>query len=255
MSLLTNIFRIVPPTLKSGWCPKTWQDLANVIIGGTQITSLIQVGTWLYNYGSATPLPENRIFPWLNTDDGLWWTFKNGLWTSPRPKCEQDPNLRILWMAPNGTPESDVWSKDGGNGQDPSVNPPTIYTGALWEVDHDMDGRVFIGAGNVPGTANPVISPDLSDTGGEGEHSLTEAEMPPHTHDFQVIAQNSAASGSGALTGGDNNNPNDGEFNGITESTGGSGSPAAVEAHNNLQPYKAGWHLMPTVRIYYTRPA
>ena len=55
MSLLTQLVRLIPPSLRPGYCPSTYQELANDLIGGTRLTFLINNGNYLYNYGSSTP--------------------------------------------------------------------------------------------------------------------------------------------------------------------------------------------------------
>lgn len=246
MSLQPQLWRLTPPTLKSGWCPSTYQELANTIIGGTQINYLIQTGTMFINYGPNTPIPENRIYPWINTTDGRTYTFQQGMWTAPNPR-DADGEW-IIWP---GT-ENELWSYDGGDGTDPSSFTPTDTAGAMWEVVASMAGRMPIGVGAVPSDGTSPRTLSIGNTGGEGRHSLAEDEMPPHTHDFTVIAQNSGGSNSGALTGGENNNPNDGQFDGTTESTGGdTQTPPVVVPHENLPPYYTVYFAKRTARKYY----
>lgn len=269
MSLLTDIFRLTPPTLKPNYCPQTEQQRVNDYISGTRVTFLIQSGNFLYNYGPATPAPDNRIFPWFNTDDGLWWQFKFGLWVSPRPRVEQDTSYRIMWKPPVGTPESAVWSKDGGSGGDPSVDIPTATTGALWQVDHDMDGRVPLGAGLIPGTATTV---SISGTGGNAKHTLTEAEGATgiHTHAFGVadLFSDDGFFATGPLstvpsynghfiTGG--GSPllaaqTSANLFTLPSGSGGAGVPTPTP-FDIIPPYAVVWWLKPTSRIWFTRSA
>lgn len=190
MSLINNLIRLIPPTLRPGYCPNpaTWQQFANDLIGGTRATILLDIGSIFFNYGDTTPEPENRSFPWIHTGNGLLWIFKNGLWTSPRPQV--DTGFRWMWKPANGTAESAIWSVGGGDGTDPSTNPPTAFTGAMWSVDHDMDGIFPIGVGTIPDT-DPAVSITLGQTGGEYEHTLTEAEgaVGVHTHPFGLTNQ------------------------------------------------------------------
>lgn len=254
MSLLTSLFKLLPPSFKAGYCPKTVQQLANDIISGTQVTFLIQSGNFIFNYGSATPTADNRIFPWLNTTTGLWFTFQFGLWAAPYP-VPADPN--VIWLYTGTNDAAGLWVFDGGDGTDPAgAPPPTPITGSFWQVKTELSARFPVGVGTLPSTT----AIPLAGIGGEEKHSLTVDEMPPHTHPFKVIAYNSAASGSGALTGGTNNNPNDGEFNGITDNAGGVSNGATppvytVTPHNTMPPYFGLYFIKRTARQFKTLPA
>jgi len=87
-------------------------------------------------------------------------------------------------------------------------------------VTPDLRGRTVIGAG---GAYNPA------DIGGEEEHTLTDSEMPAHTHTY---AAEYLAARTGAV---DLHNYLVNDFGGTidTSSTGGGA------AHNNMQPYLA----------------
>lgn len=250
-----NLFRLTGPTLKAGFCPQSWQELSNTIIGGTQVTYLIQTGTMFFNFGSSTPAAENRIYPWINTSDGLVYVFLGGLWTSPRPKRELDTYHRSPWFCPAGTTESSVWSLDGGDGTDPSIGGNVSdYTGALWQVDHSMDGRMFIGAGAVP-NSSPAQSVALGQTGGEGDHTLLITEIPRHGHGIPDGTLGAVlVCGAAGAAWQSNSNPDHGTDTFVWEG----GDPAnsnATKPHNTLPPYLAGWWLQPTARKYYTLPA
>lgn len=93
----------------------------------------------------------------------------------------------------------------------------------------DLRGRALFGTDNMGGdVAN--VSPEmtvLGATGGEHEHTLTEAEMPSHTHDYQrATGVEGDIFGGGSKTARDNE-----ETTTASTSTGGDG------AHNNLPPY------------------
>lgn len=264
MPLLTNLIRLTPPSMPVGWCPPTLQQAFNEALSATQVTVLIQQGNFLYNYGATTPAPENRVFPWLYTLDGRWYVFNQGWWTSPNPRPPDGE--WIIWP----DTEQQLWLYDGGDGTDPRATlpgggangayvAPTDVSGAMWQLVSDMAGRFPLGAGDIPGTS-PTRTAVLGQTGGEGDHSLTLAETAPHTHTFKVIAHNSSSGGSGALTGGDYNNPNDGEFNGTTDNAGGTSNGATppvytVTPHNNMSPYRVVNYAVRTTRRYYALPA
>lgn len=273
MGLLTNLFRLIPPSFKAGYCPKTVQQLANDLMSGTQVTFLIQQGNFLYNMGSVTPAPENRIFPWLFTPNGRWYTFQFGLWVAPMDASSREPTFRKMWKPATGTPESALWSVDEGDGTDPSTTPPTPITGATWEVDHDMDGVFPMGVGQIPGTGtdpvtNPVVSIALGQTGGDYRHFLTELEgaVGMHTHllgafsavgvELATAASQTVPSYTGKFVG-DNAAP--ASYTTASLTTFPSGPSAAgvptPDPFQILPPYRAIYWAKPTARQWYTLPA
>lgn len=173
MSLLTQLARLIPPTFRPNYCPTSWQELANDLVGGTQLTFLIQQGNYLYNYGSSTPSPENRIYPWLNTTDGLWYNFQFGLWTSPHP-ITAGSDFRLIWVGSSG----DLDTADGG-----TAGAVTATTGPFWSLDASFDGRALIGAGTIPGTspARTLTVNGTSDSSGDAGswvREITRALLP-----------------------------------------------------------------------------
>lgn len=70
----------------------------------------------------------------------------------------------------------------------------------------------------------------LGQMGGEKSHTLTVAELPPHTHDIKMDSDTSPDGGSGATASEDTHN---------VTLAGGALSTGGGEAHNNLQPYMA----------------
>lgn len=95
----------------------------------------------------------------------------------------------------------------------------------------DLRGRTIIGLDNLGGSsANRVTNAQADSLGGvEGseEHTLTEAEMPAHTHGSRVFAGGNANSLSASATIDNSGTQRN------TDSKGGGG------AHNNMQPYMA----------------
>lgn len=100
-----------------------------------------------------------------------------------------------------------------------STSPSTLFGGTWDQLD---EGKVLIGCNET----YPAGS-----TGGEFTHTLTEAEMPPHTHSYQRNARSSRAESSGVRPAG--YSVNSGVSNYTTTSTG-SGT-----AFDLMQPYLA----------------
>jgi hypothetical protein len=100
------------------------------------------------------------------------------------------------------------------------TNPATLFGTGIWAA---------YGAGKVQVGIDVGGDPDfdsLTDTGGQKTHTLTEAEMPPHTHTYDQ--PNTATTAESGIT----------TFNvpSITDDVA-TGSAGSGDAHNNLQPY------------------
>ncbi|WP_128426284.1 Gp37-like protein [Gudongella oleilytica] len=89
----------------------------------------------------------------------------------------------------------------------------------------NLKGRTLVGL-----DSSQTEFASLGQTGGEKSHTLTVAELPPHTHDIKIDSDTTPDGGTGATASEDTHNVTlaDGAL-----STGGG------EAHNNLQPYMA----------------
>lgn len=256
MSLRTNLIKLVPPTLRRGFCPKpaTWQQLANDIIGGTQAVLLLDTGSFLYNYGASTPAAENRVFPWLNTTDGRWYTFQSGLWTSPYAPAAGPNGLRWIWTGENNGAAGGLWRFDGGDGSDPSTSPPTSVSGSFWEVDSVFEGRAPFGVGPVPGTTNPALTLALGSNGGEGQHQLIAAEIPKIAAPVLKVkggqADNLDADNTQVLVNPAEAPAGFGDVNLTIGNDFGEDKP-----HNNMPPYVPVYFIKRTTRAYYAIPA
>lgn len=61
MSNLPNkIIRVTPPALRGGYCPDSFNELANTIVGGSSAQHDLELGTTFYNFGNQPvyPTPE-----------------------------------------------------------------------------------------------------------------------------------------------------------------------------------------------------
>lgn len=118
----------------------------------------------------------------------------------------------------------------------------SIPTG--WTLDTDLQDKMVIGAGNLYAYAA---------TGGEVNHTLTEAEMPVHTHvqnshnHTQDAHNHGISTGSGSTGSGYVANTNNGTPGIVTDSKTATNQAATATnqnagsgaAHNNLPPYYA----------------
>lgn len=122
-----------------------------------------------------------------------------------------------------------------------NVNPATIF-GGTWE---QLKDTFLLGAGD---------SYTAGDTGGEATHTLTENEMPSHTHAVKMNSSNSEASGYGLTQTGafqDRVLISRSSADMVSTLTGGGG------AHNNMPPYLVVymWRRLTLSPTIYTPPA
>ena len=97
-----------------------------------------------------------------------------------------------------------------------NTNPATLLGVGTWE--RFGEGRVLVSQDSTDADFDAI-----GETGGEKRHTLTESEMPSHSHDLQWVGGSGSASGIGNSFGI--------PIGSRTGTTGG-GNP-----HNNLQPY------------------
>lgn len=177
--------------------------------------------TWIQL--DASELPTGRFFRYI----GGWYM------RHPRRQDGEDWQDERIWWAGS---EADIKLFDGGN-----TDPVSTTTGPMWEIDHDYDARFPLAAGTSP---KPTTF-NAGDTGGEEENILLAANLPAHTHGLSFLKQvdadhsNDFAGGDAAYIGGDQP--------GLETDSFGSGSSTTI---NNMPPYRVGYWIKPTVRIY-----
>lgn len=228
--------------LPAGYCFTTPQRFALDIAAGLsgylpgQFTTIID--------SDSEPAVADRDKLWHKTiagaPSGHIFKFFDGVWMA-RNLSEPAGDERRIFI---GT-ENDIWSYDGGNGDNPTVTPPTDATGAMWEKDAVFDFRMPLGAGTSP-AGTIVLS---GGTGGEETHLLTVAEIPAHQHsEFCADSSADAIGGAGAnrrtfgLA-----STTDGIDSNISTSSVGGGT-----AHNNMPPFVGVFFIKRTARIFYT---
>lgn len=168
---------------------------------------------------------------------GKFFKYYSGKWVTPNPV--EPVSQSRLWFEGS---ESDAWGYDGGDGTNPGTNVPTLTTGAMWEVDHAYDFRFALAAGTSP----KPTTVSIGDVGGEEDHLLGITEIPAHTH-AMTWDQNDTAGGNQQNTL-YNGTDTGGIKDGIKKDT---SSVGGGLAHNNLPPYRVGYWIKRTARVYY----
>lgn len=97
---------------------------------------------------------------------------------------------------------------------------PHAKWGGTWQLLQDS---FLVGAGNTY---------TLGDTGGEATHTLTVAELPPHSHPVNIYTGSGSSSGGTSAYG--SNNRGGSQYTAYGDTSAQLGSP-----HNNLPPYTA----------------
>lgn len=251
MSLPLDLFQIIPGNLGAGYCITSPQRFNVDIISRARVVQRNQVGSTFWNIQAETPDENHRLYPWLNTANNQVYTWSNtyGKWISWRPF-----EFGQIWAAPSGTPESAIWSLDGGDGTDPrptlpdgsvnpSYNPPTPTAGAMWMMVQQLAAKFPVGVGAF--TSGAMLP--IAGTGGAETVALTEAQNGPHTHGPPANSDKFWAHASPASSG---------QYNvlgsgvdtilGVETDTSGDG-----EAHDNIPPYYVVFFVTRTTRQYY----
>jgi hypothetical protein len=129
----------------------------------------------------------------------------------------QIAELKDQVATPSQVPVGMVIELSGTN-----ANPSTLFGYGVWTPFGS--GRVTIGSGSATDSNGLTKAYNEGSTGGEFTHTLTQAEMPAHTHNF--TQENTRGSGSSGAEDGSSS-----FTTATTQSTGGN------QAHNNVQPY------------------
>ena len=159
------------------------------------------------------PTPNLRQYGYtpdsFPTAQELNWMFNNF--------AAQIAELKSQVATPSQVPVGMVIELSGTN-----ANPNTLFGYGTWTPFGS--GRVTIGSGSTTDSNGTTKAYNEGSTGGEFTHTLTQAEMPAHTHNF--TQENTRGSGSNGAEDG-----NSSFTTATTQSTGGN------QAHNNVQPY------------------
>lgn len=180
---MPNYLKIIPGELPVDYCFSNFQQLNLDILSIAQIVDLL--GSRFYNLGNQPPDPDNRDFPWFNTNDSQWysWNIDVGLWVRPHP-VPPSSQSRILWVGDT----TSLQSYDGGD-----ANPAGDASGPMWTEDEDFRAKFPVGPGTMP--SGTVIG--VGGTGGVDQATIPVAAMPPHQHIVPFSASPSATSDPG----------------------------------------------------------
>lgn len=170
------------PTVPEGFCSSlndaNWvQTLMNLIAQG--VAKFQGSGFTVVLNQSTAPGPTDRDKLWRDTDTGRIYSWGAGAWVTPHP-YDASGAVRMWW---EGT-ENDSWAFDGGDGTNPAINPPATNNGAMWEVDHNYDGRSAMGAGLIQ-DSSPPKNLTVSEAYGSGIFTMNDANTSgfgTHTH-------------------------------------------------------------------------
>ena len=237
MPLATTLIQLTPPSLPSGYCPTSYQQLASDIINGTAAQFRSDIGNSFFNFGGFEPSAENRIYPWMD-DDGNWWAYQGGYWARKHSVAAGSAERRIFIGS-----TAELESYDGG-----SPGTVTQYTGPMWEVDSVFAARFPVGVGTFAesGTVSVGLTSTSTGVAGEDKHALISAENGPHIHDL-VLDKVSVADTGGVLRF-----PNGDSQEQVVPKTFATDSSGEGTPHNNLPPFYGVYFIKRTAREYYT---
>lgn len=226
--------------------PPTVQGLLNLIAQYEAITGDEDFSG--INYGPTEPDADSRDRPWFKTDGSGnpigWFSWNGAAWTTipvtassgstaERPSnaiagqffLDTDINVLLIyersqWRTASGSP-GDVKEVKASSIDDALTANPG------WSEDTDSVGRFVLGVSDGSGF-------EYGDTGGDAEVTLTEAQMPSHTHSVPsggngLQADGNAANPAGIVAG---------RTATVTGSTGGG------DAHTNMPPFIAYWRIV-----------
>jgi hypothetical protein len=220
---------LLPPD----FCAGSPQEFADAIAAAMRVTLPSTSST--VNTGSNTPTDRNS--PWVRygsndaaKPDGVWF-FSGGYWCLAHPIAPASPLFCFVYIQRDVVP-----TYDGGT--DGAV---TSYSGPMWQIATEMNGRVPVGADGVSGSRFEISGV----SGGEEKVALNVAQLPQHSHTltFDMYKEDGNNENHVANAGGSFENTH---FSGATSSIGGN------ESHENMPPYRTGCWLKRTARKYYT---
>ena len=162
---------ITPQQLPVGFCPPDYQTMWNAFAaaGFVNIPDALSPVIW------QASKPVDSTVTWGQLDSlgrpVRIYKFAQGAWLSLHP---QVPGQTIWWF--NALPDFTVF--DGGD-----ANPISDISGPMWQQAKDINGNLIAAMFPIPpGTLPSGTVIQIGNTGGEEQHTLLPAEVPPHTH-------------------------------------------------------------------------
>lgn len=245
--MATTSLSITPGSLPSGFCPTTYTELQNEILGRASVPI---DGSLKYVISDTVPSSEDRDKLWVKTSGGApigIYIYFDGQWVWPNTADPSGADRRV-WTGSLTALET----YDGG--QAGAVGP---MSGPMWEQDTDFAARTILGAGTLPVSSTAVSE---GDTGGLEQFDITLGldNLPPHKHaigtkgDGDSAAEEAGRWRVGASTEMDWQSTATTTKIGYTRETGGNSDDAAEPITvNNMPPYRVVRFIKRTARIYY----
>lgn len=235
---------IVPPSLPSGYCPTTWQQLANEIVGKAVVQFTSSSFTVVITSATA-PAATDRDKLWFNTNDDRIYRFHDGAWLNEHEEAPSGLARRIYI----GT-LTQLQTYDGGD-----TDASGDASGPMWERDTDFNDRIPIGVGSTLAT---TVGTNYGDS--DASITLSDTNIQDHRHfiaaNLNVSSQPApTASNQIAYSAGGTGNENyifQGTSTGATigrTSTVGAAT-GANEAFSILNPVRGVYLVKRTARIY-----
>lgn len=231
------------------YCPPNYQQLANDFAAG--LTGFLPGSYITILTGDTEPGAADRDKPWIRSDGRIWLYSAPGLgeWVSKHPLT---PNVVIMGFFES---EADIWSFDGGDGQNPTVTTPVDAVGAMWEKVAAFDGRMPIGPGTLSGSGTVIAS---GDTGGADRITQLAAQLPPHQHILPVYPEGTTAiratyGSAPAPATGPNAASGSSTLSVYALSDGGPNTTTTTQTPmNTISPYVGVYFIRRTNRLWYT---
>ena len=238
---------IIPGNLPEGYCyPNSPQELLNKFAEESQV-SLESSSFTIIITSASQPAATDRDKLWYNTTDDRFYKWFSGAWVARHPYNAASP-VRLWWNSDLTT----LQTFDGGD-----AGTAGNASGPMWEEDTAYRGRMPIHVGSLPSGASVA----LGDTGGADTITLSTANMADHNHYGQTYIRGTSGSATVSSDPSGNSSNFYHEDSGHTENSqnqfhlAGLQTTSVVEtigeAFNNLNPYKAGYWIKRTSRIYY----
>lgn len=257
MSVPVNfVFANIP----SGYCFTTpaqyWTDIQALITGTVD-------GGVGFNYGSTTPSSENRGLPWIRTDAEATsnyirtytYSAAHGMWVSPHCIPPSDKRAILFTGA-----KAEIFTLDGGSGDDPTITAPTVITGSFWQILTAFEFKIPLGVGTGTTYDGATRSVAIGDTIGSEKVVLTEAQLPEHKHfiaaNVDLADWSSAISASNYAAKSMTKEGSDEDYSLASTATAATVGKTSLtgegDAHENMPPCVAVYFIGRTIRQYYT---